>query len=218
MKLRIREFLRAVPFQPFIIAAGLIFTSGSCIVAQQQNSAEAQAQSAALEAQFYAIYTDLFPHKDIVNAAIQALQAEGHRPKSVSDYFQTIARKARTNLQLSRNETANVAGVNGSEFAERKNGSRREAQRLFPEVSQPSSPIYRRVGEERQILARICSSYFQDPNWPLILTKQCIALMALETQEKQARPAQSSTGSSFSDMKEMLDFLKQLEDFSNRRR
>lgn len=199
------------------IAAAALSLIGCNAFAQQ--TPLSQAQAAVFENQFYAIFADLMPHKDIVNAAGLALQAEGYRPASLSGFFQTLGRKARANYQLSLQGAIVAAPVDAASFTDRENASRKEAHRLYPDVANPNSLLYKRIGEERQTLTRICPSYFQNPNWPLMLTNQCIGLMSLEAQEKQGLQAwqaqQPPSGQPYDPADDLVKWLRDFREMQN---
>jgi hypothetical protein len=146
-----------------------------------------------VEAKFLEIYTDLAKHRDVVRAAGNALLAEGYRANTQSQFFKAIATRARSNLQTSRANSTNEPDIDPATFSEREMASRKEAARLYPDIATPGTRIYDRVGQERAILGRIFPSYFKNPEWPMMLTNHCIALMVFEAQEKAAQQAAQST-------------------------
>ena len=203
-----------------LISALVMLATASSTFAQDASAS--QTQAANFEVVFYRIYSDLVTHKDIVNAASAALVAEGYKLKSYSDWMKTLAARARKNLQLSLRGSGESA-IDADSFADRVNASRKGAERLYPEVAVTNSPIYLRVGAERRILSSIYPDYFKNPNWPMMLTNECIALMVFESQEKQAQNAQASMSLEQAQKaleydKQTLDFLKQIKEFGQQRR
>lgn len=138
-----------------------------------------------LQATFNALYPDLKSHEDIVAAAIMALDAEGFQARSTSALLDTIATRARANVQRANRTLPPAQTIDPATFKKKESAARAEALRLFPELANWSSPLYVRLMEERTRIAKVYPDYFSNPEWPLMLTNSCIAMMTLENRERK---------------------------------
>ena len=217
-----------------LITALIMLTTAYSTIAQ--DSAASQTYAANREALFYGIYTDLVTQKDFVNAALNSLLAEGYKAPNDSVFFKIVAARARKNIQLSL-RTSNAPEIDDASLVDRVSASHKEAERLYPEVAVPNSPLYSRAGVERKALETTYPSFFKNPNWPMLLTIQCVRLMTLESQEKRGQQAQpplsleqakqilelqklqNDIQKQNNDMgKQDLEFLRQLLEFGQRKR
>jgi hypothetical protein len=176
------------------------------------------------QAIFNAIYPDLATHQDIVTAAMMSLTAEGFQAPKLSAVMDAVATRARSNLQHANDASGPASPIDSTTFATQEKAARAEAERLYPEVDTPGSPLSERISAEKTKLGSIYPDYFKNPQWPLMLTNGCIAVMMLESQENKAamqaeQQAQANQSTmSIEQAKQAVELLQMLKDLKRGQR